>query len=230
MDTPRDIVQSMSDQYDIISPMNNNKQTWYKWDYVCPYCDALIEVTALVDGHSIKSEICMKCLSPLALMSVAYATIYPITQPEEKEEQMELTPKSEELLYAPQAKITIVDSNGVNKSVTAREVSYALERNIDIHNYLNRDRDRVDNLTKLISDRFGDSNDQDTLTEIAEIFDIPLEREVEFTATITISGTINLKLSEDDFNLEDIIQDGLTVESYNFEVNDWTVDNVEGNG
>jgi hypothetical protein len=39
--------------------MNNNKATWYKWDYVCSTCDAHIEITALVDGHSIKKEICI---------------------------------------------------------------------------------------------------------------------------------------------------------------------------
>jgi DNA replicative helicase MCM subunit Mcm2 (Cdc46/Mcm family) len=78
----------MSVLYARILRMNDIKETWYKWDYVCPYCDAHIEMTIKSNGHK-HSEICPKCFLSLALMSVVDATITPIT--EKKEDEMNLT-------------------------------------------------------------------------------------------------------------------------------------------
>ena len=85
--------------------------TWYKWDYVCSGCDAHVEITALVDGHSIKTEMCMKCLSPLTLMSVVDATIYSTTK---KEEEM--------ITETPAQTMTLTwQNNGIDETTTYTE-------------------------------------------------------------------------------------------------------------
>ena len=60
---------------------------WYKKDYVCSICDALIEITT--QSNILRDKNCFECQGDLTLLSVLDATIYPT---EKKEEQnMETT-------------------------------------------------------------------------------------------------------------------------------------------
>jgi len=48
---------------------------WMKWDYVCPQCDANIEMTLKSDGQDGHISLCPKCRGHMTLMSVVDVTI-----------------------------------------------------------------------------------------------------------------------------------------------------------
>ena len=78
-----------------------------------------------------------------------------------------------------------------------------------------------------IVNSFPDSEDQDTLTEIAEALDIELTKEITWSATIHVSGTMQVPLSDNDFESE--LADNLFVDSQNgdIEIDDYQVSNIE---
>ena len=73
-------------------------------------------------------------------------------------------------------------------------------------------QDKINNAKDIIAEAYPDSQDQDTLRSIAEALGIELTRTVEWTATIEVSGSIELDLLED-YELEDEITDNLYVDS-----------------
>jgi hypothetical protein len=76
--------------------------------------------------------------------------------------------------------------------------------------------DKIVTVKDIITEAYADSDDQETLRAIAESLDIPLTRTVEWTASIEVSGTIELDLLSDyDTDLESEITDNLFVESQN---------------
>ena len=83
----------------------------------------------------------------------------------------------------------------------------------------------------VISEAYADSLDQETLQAIAEALDIPLVKEIEWSATIEVSGTLTIDLLEGDVDVESEIYDNLYVESQNgnIEVGDVEVTNVREN-
>ena len=84
----------------------------------------------------------------------------------------------------------------------------------------------------IITEAYADSLDQDALREIAEALDIALTKEIEWSATIEVSGTFTVDLLEDaDADFESEIYDNLYVESQNgnIEVGDVEVTNVREN-
>lgn len=89
------------------------------------------------------------------------------------------------------------------------------------------------NLVKdIITEAYADSDDQDTLRAIAEALDIALTRTVEWSATIEVSGTLELDLLSDyDTDVEQEVYDNLYVDSQsgNIEVVDQEVTNVREN-
>ena len=203
--------------------MDNEKETWFKWDYVCSYCDSNIEMTIKSNGHK-HSEVCPKCYQPLTLVSVVDVTIEPSTTKKEETNMETLTPAQT---------ITLTwKNNGVDETTTYTEndVRSTIYNNKRYGEKMNEYYRKQSQLRTLLEEVYADSNEQETLAQIAEIFDIPLEREVEYTATVSVYGTVTVRLGEDDFSLDDAIRSGLEVHSNDFEVNDWTVDNVEENG
>ena len=88
---------------------------------------------------------------------------------------------------------------------------------------------KIDNVKTIIHEAYENSEDQETLRAIAEALDIELTRTVEWTASIEVSGTIELDLlSPYDTDLEDEITDALYAESHNgnIEVTDQEVVHV----
>jgi len=215
--------------------MENVKETWFKWDYVCLNCDSLIEMTIKVTGKP-HLELCPVCLIDpvnMSLMSVLDATIYPTQQKEEQ--TMETT-------------ITIAETYNPNLLVTYKkiengEVSYATDKVTDIEYSLDQSRRNYKSLTEqqnawylkesklrtLINDVFHDSEDQDTLEKIADIFDVPLTKEIEVTAWVNVNMTIEVDMREGEYDVEDLVRNNLTVDAYGGEitVNDYDVDRVE---
>jgi len=87
-------------------------------------------------------------------------------------------------------------------------------------------------LRTFIHDNFENSDDQESLTEIAEIMDIPLTKEVEVTVWVRVDATVEVELTGGDSSfdvIEDFISSNLTVDSYASEmsVNNFEIDRVE---
>ena len=90
---------------------------------------------------------------------------------------------------------------------------------------------KIDSVKDIITEAYADSDDQDTLRAIAEALGIELTREVEWSATIEVSGTISVDLLEGDLDVEQEIYDNLYVDSQNgqIEIVDTEVTNVREN-
>jgi Zn-finger nucleic acid-binding protein len=202
--------------------MNNNKETWFKWDYVCPDCDSHIEMTAKSDGHSHDSY-CLKCAGDLVLMSVLDATIYPTTKKEET--------NMETLTPAPQIMTLNWIENDVEttKTYTENDVRGLLYRDKSYQTKMNEYYLKEQKLRTLLNDVFHDSEDQDTLEKIANIFDVPLTKEIEVTAWVNVQMTIEVDMREGEYDVEDLVRNNLTIDAYGGEinVNDFDVDRVE---
>jgi hypothetical protein len=89
---------------------------------------------------------------------------------------------------------------------------------------------QIDAVKEIICEAYADSGDQDTLREIAEALSIELIKEVEFTASIEVSGTYSYNILENDYDLdlESEVTDALFADSNhgNIEIGDQEVCNV----
>ena len=196
--------------------------TWYKCDYVCSGCDAHIEITVLVDGHSIKTEMCMKCLSPLTLMSVVDATISNVTQ--KKEEEM--------ITETPAQTMTLTwQNNGIDETTTYTEndIRSAIYNNKRLNEKMNEYYRKESQLRTLLEEVYADSNEQDTLSQIAEIFDVPLTKEISVTAYVQVQMTVEVDMADGDYDIESFVN--LTIEAYDsaVSVNNYDIERVEEN-
>ena len=212
----------MSVAYGNILRMNDKTETWYKWDYVCPNCDANIEMTAKPDGHSHDSY-CLKCAGDLVLMSVVDVTIYPTT----KEDKMETTTEYNPNLLVTYKKIENGETTYPTDKVT--DIEWSLN-NYRLVNQKNIEQNIKINKLENVLISYAQDADEETLeliTEIANIFDISLTKEIEVTGTISFSATITVPLTED-YDIESICQEVISVTSYDgdTDVNDYSVDDV----
>jgi DUF4097 and DUF4098 domain-containing protein YvlB len=196
--------------------------TWYKWDYVCSGCDAHIEITALVDGHSIKNEMCIKCLSPLTLVSVVDVTILPIP-----------TKKEEEMTTETPAQIMTLDwiENDVvtTKSYTESDIRAMVWTNKNLTAKQNDWYRKESQLRTLLEEVYADSNEQETLAQIAEMFDVPLTKEISVTAYVQVHMTVEVDMADGQYDIEDVVRNNLTIDSFGSEIslNDYYVERVE---
>jgi hypothetical protein len=205
---------------------------WNKYTYVCPDCDTLVEATS--HKRQYRDE-CLTCPSTLVLLSVEDATIYPTKQ---KEEQTMETPITATItdMYDPTLLVTY-------KKIENGETSFATDKVSDIEYALDQSRRNYKNLTEkqnawykkesqlrtLLEEVYAESDEQDVLAQIAEIFDIPLTKEIEYTAWVRVDMTIEVDMTGDLDNIEELISQNLTVDSYGSEisVNNYEIDRVE---
>ena len=212
-------------------------QTWSKYDYLCTHCDALIEATVL-DSFQPVSNITCTCGGSTALLSVSDATIHPTTT---KEEQMEETTvigsdalHSPAVEYNPNLLVTYKVIHGYSDPEYTTAKVTSLEW--DLHNGRQAQKrvgvfeSKVGTVKDIITEAYAESEDQDTLRAIAEALDIELIRDVQFTATIEVSGTYsyNVLESEWDADVESEVTDALFVDSNhgNIQVDDQEVMHV----
>jgi hypothetical protein len=213
-----------------------NKYTW-----VCTGdCDALIEYT-IKDGFGWPNgvmQLTCPCNSKCTLVSVEDATIpYTDTPLQTKEETMEETTTPA---------VTVPDTYNANLLVTYKvirgysDAEYATDKVASIEWDLHNGREsqkrvslylsKIDAVKEIICEAYADSGDQDTLREIAEALDIELIKEVEFTASIEVSGTYSYNILENDYDLdlESEVTDALFADSNhgNIEIGDQEVCNV----
>jgi hypothetical protein len=213
---------------------------YQKYTWVCTGdCDALIEYT-MKDGFGWPSgvmQLTCPCNSRCTLVSVEDATIpYTDTPLQTKEETMEETTPA----------VTVPDTYNANLLVTYKvirgysDAEYATDKVASIEWDLHNGREsqkrvslylsKIDAVKEIICEAYADSGDQDTLREIAEALDIELIKEVEFTASIEVSGTYSYNILENDYDLdlESEVTDALFADSNNgnIEIGDTEVCNV----
>jgi hypothetical protein len=89
---------------------------------------------------------------------------------------------------------------------------------------------QIDAVKEIICEAYADSGDQDTLRAIAEALSIELIKEVQFTASVEVSGTYSFNILENDYDmdLESEVTDALYADSNNgnIQIDDTEVCNV----
>jgi len=205
-----------------------------KYTFACDpdECDCLIELTSS-DGFGFPSgvmEITCPCGRKPTLLSVEHATIQPT---QTKEDPMETTTNAVPDTYNSNLLVTYKKIHGFSdpEYITDKVVNLEWE----LHNGRQSSKtvgvlqDKINRAKDIIAEAYPDSNDQDTLREIAEALDIELKRTVEWTASIEVSGTIELDLlSAYDEDLESEITDAIYADSHhgNIEILDQEVCHV----
>jgi hypothetical protein len=201
-----------------------NKYSKYTW--VCTGdCDALIEYT-FKDGFGWSNgvmQLTCPCGSNCTLLSVANATIVPSTTKEETDMDT-LTP-------APQTMTLDWIENDVTttQTYTESDIRSMHWSNKNLNAKQNEYYRKESQLRTLLEEVYADSSDQDTLTQIAEIFDVSLTKEIEVTAYIRVDMVIEVDMAEGDYDIEDMVRNNLTVDSFGSEisVNDYDIERVE---
>ena len=213
--------------------------TYNKYTWVCTGdCDALIEYT-YKDGFGWPNgvmQLTCPCNSTCTLLSVVDATITPSTETKGNEmETTETTTPAVPDTYNANLLVTYKVIHGYSDPEYATAKVASLEW--DLHNARQTQKSngvlhsKIDSVKDIITEAYADSMDQDTLRAIAEALDIELTREVEWSATIEVSGTISVDLLEGDVDVEQEIYDNLYVDSQNgqIEIVDTEVTNVREN-
>jgi hypothetical protein len=213
-----------------------------KYTFVCDpdECDCLIELTSS-DGFGFPSgvtKLTCPCGRDTTLVSVEHATITPST--ETKGNEMETTETTVTTIpdtYNPNLLVTYKVIRGYSDAEYQTDKVTSIEW--DLHNARQAQKrvavfeDKVSRVKEIICEAYADSQDQDTLREIAEALDIELIKEVEWTASIEVSGTYSYNILEygEDFDLESEVTDSIFAESNhgNIEINDQEVCNVREN-
>ena len=213
---------------------------YQKYTWICTSdCDALIEYT-FKDGYGWPNgvmDLTCRCGTSCTLLSVEDATIpYTDTPLTTKEEQMETTENTVPESYNSNLLVTYKVIRGYSDAEYATDKVVNLEW--ELHNGRTNSKlvqvlnSKVNLVKDIITEAYADSDDQETLRSIAEALDIELTRDVEWSATIEVSGTIQLDLLADsDTDVEQEIYDNLYVESQNgnIEIGDTEVCNVREN-
>ena len=191
------------------------KQNWFKYTYVCSICDALIEITNKTNVYA--PHIC--CDTEAIWLSVVDATIHPTTTKEEKMEETTIGSDafhSPAVEYNPDLLVTYKVIKGYSDPEFTTSKVASLEW--DLHNGRQSQKTasmlqgKIDVVKDIITESYAESEDQETLRSIAEALGIELTRSVDWTATIEVSGTIEIDLLED-YDIEDEISDNLYADS-----------------
>ena len=223
---------------------NTRMPIYNKYTWVCTGdCDALIEYT-LKDGFGWPNgvmQLTCPCNSTCTLLSVEDATIPYTDTPLTKGNEMETETTT--------PAVTVPDTYNANLLVTYKvihgysDATYETDKVASIEWSLHNARqtqksngvllNKIDRVKEIICEAYADSQDQDTLREIAEALDIELIKEVEWSASVEVSGTYSFNILENDYDLdlESEITDALYAESSNgnIEINDQEVCNVREN-
>jgi hypothetical protein len=211
-----------------------------KYTFVCDpnECDSLIELTSS-DGFGFPSgvtELTCPCGRKTTLVSVEHATIPYTDTPLPKEERMETETPAVTVpdTYNPNLLVTYKVIRGYSDAEYATDKVTSIEW--DLHNARQAQKTngvlqgKIDAVKEIICEAYADSQDQDTLRDIAEALGIELIKEVQFTASVEVSGTYSYDILSDysDYDLDSVITDALFADSNdgNVQVDDTEVCNV----
>ena len=196
-----------------------------KYTFACDpdECDCLIEVTSS-DGFGFPSgvvEITCPCGRKPNLLSVQHATI----QPTNERNTMETD------TYGATVTPVVPDTYNANLLVTYKvirgyaDAEYATDKVASIEWSLHNGREsqkrvslllgNVESVKEIILEAYADSSDQETLQAIAEALGIELINEVQFTASIEVSGTYSYNIldGESSDDLEEFVSEALYADS-----------------
>ena len=199
-----------------------------KYTWVCTGdCDALIEYT-IKDGYGWPAgvmDLTCRCNSNCTLLSVEDATIpYTDSPLPTEEEKMETTETPA---------VTVPDTYNANLLVTYKvihgysDATYETDKVASIEWSLHNARqtqksngvllNKIDRVKEIICEAYADSSDQETLQAIAEALGIELINEVQFTASIEVSGTYSYNIldGESSDDLEEFVSEALYADSNN---------------
>jgi hypothetical protein len=198
-----------------------------KYTFVCDpdSCDCMIELTTSdkFGFPSSVTNITCPCGRVLDVLSVVPDTILPITQ--QKEE-----PKMDTLTSPQTMTLTWIDNDvETTKTYSEIDIRSAIYNNKRLNEKMSEYYRKESQLRTLFEEIYADSNEQDTLAQIAEIFDVPLTKEIEVTAWVRVDMTIEVDMADGDYDIEDMVRNNLTIDSFGSEisVNDYDVDRVE---
>jgi hypothetical protein len=210
---------------------------YQKYTWVCTGdCDALIEYT-FKDGYGWPNgvmDLTCRCGTNCTLLSVEDATIpytdSPLPTEEEKMETTETSAVTVPDTYNPNLLVTYKVIRGYSDAEYATDKVTSIEW--DLHNARQNSKHnavlqgKIDAVKEIICEAYADSGDQDTLREIAEALSIELIKEVEFTASIEVTGTYSYNILENDYelDLESEVTDALYADSNNGNI---TIDDTE---
>jgi len=200
--------------------------------YVCTSCDASIEIVS--KGIHFQDPSC-NCSDPAVVW--CQTSVVESTPNLTKEEKMEETTTPAVTIpdtYNPNLLVTYKVIRGYSDAEYATDKVTSIEW--DLHNarqaqkHNNVLNGKIDAVKEIICEAYADSQDQDTLREIAEALGIELIKEVEFTASIEVTGTYSFNILENDYDmdLESEVTDALFADSNNgnIEIGDTEVCNV----
>ena len=199
---------------------------YQKYTWVCTSdCDALIEYT-FKDGYGWPNgvmDLTCRCGTDCTLLSVEDATIpYTDSPLPTEEEKMETTDTPA---------VTVPDTYNANLLVTYKVIKgysdpeYATDKVASIEWSLHNGREsqkrvslllgNVESVKEIILEAYADSSDQETLQAIAEALGIELINEVQFTASIEVSGTYSYNIldGESSDDLEEFVSEALYADS-----------------
>ena len=215
-----------------------------KYTFVCDpdECDCLIELTSS-DGFGFPSgvtQLTCPCGRKTTLVSVEHATITSLNQTKEGSNMDGMTvenlPLSDAEKYNPDQLVTYKVIRGYSDAEYAtdkvRNIEYELHNGRTNSKAVSSLQNKIGLVKDIISEAYADSEDQETLQAIAEALEIELVKEIEWSASIEVSGTISVNLLEDThFDLDSEIEDALYADSHNgnIEVNDQEICNIREN-
>ena len=203
---------------------------YQKYTWVCTSdCDALIEYT-FKDGYGWPNgvmDLTCRCGTSCTLLSVEDATIPYTDTPLTKEETMEDATISTTIpdTYNPNLLVTYKVIKGYSDPEYATDKVTSIEW--DLHNARQAQKHngvlqgKIDTVKDIITEAYADSDDQETLRAIAEALSIDLVREVQFTATLEVSGTYTYNILDSDYelDLDSEVTDALYADSNNGNIN-----------
>jgi len=191
-------------------------EKWFKDSHLCTICDALIEITRKDEFRNI-----WHCGGEANLLSVEDATIQPTTT---KGNEME----TNTVPYSYDANVLVT-----YKSINNGEVTYPtikvneLEMHLDSYRRL-QDQLSISNtqistiLDNLSADCWYSPNTdkEDILRDLCEILGHEPKQTVTITATVNVELSYDIPLEEiEDFDAKYFVQDNLTIDSYNGDLN-----------
>ena len=105
----------------------------------------------------------------------------------------------------------------VYTSVTPYDVNVLMTDNHYYSKRLKKFDSAIEDVKAIILDSYADSDDQDTLRAIAEALDIKLTKTIDWSATMYVSGSMEVDLL-DDFDLDSELSDNLQVSAWSGDI------------
>lgn len=208
---------------------------WNKYTHVCHACDALIEYTST----RAVTDITCECSGKAVYLSVVCATITPTNEREQMETTdtfgATVTPMVPES-YNANLLVTykdIADGVATYPTIKVNDLEWKLDNYRRNSDELRKSRGLINGLSEQVSEWADPNYDkEEVLIAICEYFGINPTKEVEFTATVEICGTIQVPFNEvEDFDLDDHLSENLSIDFHDgdSELSDWSINYAQVN-